>query len=162
MMLLLAGYESTMHALGSATVSLLNYENSRSALVPEHICGTIEECLRHDPPVHLRLRYAYDDIQVLDQVFEQGDVVGCLAASACRDDAIWADSENFDPFRPQINSVVFGAGIHHCLGAVLARLLMQIALPILFSRCPKLKIVEQPSYRNHLYNRNMKSLIVQV
>ena len=161
-LLLNAGHEATVHALGKAVRHLAGYTDRKLALEPENIAGTVEECLRFDPPLHMFARYVYEPVTLLGQTFEAGDEIGCLLASACRDDAIWPDAEVFDPFRAARTNTAFGAGIHFCVGAPLARLEMQIALPILFARCPNLKIMEMPRIANLYHFHGLERLIVQV
>lgn len=161
-LLLNAGHEATVHAVGNAVPLLLAFENRADALSPNGIAGTVEECLRFKPPLHLFKRNVYTAVGIDALNFPPGTQIGCLLASACRDDAVWPDGEVFDPFRARIRHTAFGAGLHACLGAALARLEIQIALPVLFARCPNLRIAEAPRvadlYHFHGYERLMVSV----
>jgi unspecific monooxygenase len=161
-LLLNAGHEATAHSIGNAVPLLLDFNGRAEALAPESIAGTVEECLRFRPPLHLFKRYVYKPTVIEGVRFETNHQVGCLLGSASRDDAVWPDSEVFNPFRPRIRHLAFGVGLHACLGAALARLELQIALPALFSRCPGLRIVTPPKvadlYHFHGYERLMVSL----
>lgn len=161
-LLLNAGHEATVHSIGNAVRHLSGFKGRRIALDPERIEGTVEECLRFDPPLHMFTRYVYEPVTFLDHDFKPGDQIGCLLASACRDDAVWPDADVFDPFRAIRTNTAFGAGIHFCVGAPLARLEMQIALPILYSRCPALEIVEPPKVADLYHFRGLERLIVRV
>ncbi len=161
-LLLNAGHEATAHTLGNAVPLLLSFEGRSEALAPESISGTVEECLRHRPPLHLFSRYVYEDAEVEGMEFKAGDKIGCLLASACHDDATWPDSHVFDPFRSRRPHTAFGVGLHSCLGAALARVKLQIALPVLFARCPKLKLAEQPTVANLYHFHGFEKLMVTV
>ncbi|MEM7720168.1 MAG: cytochrome P450 [Pseudomonadota bacterium] len=158
-LLLNAGHEATVHAVGNAIPLLIDFDGRQDALGPDSIAGTVEECLRFRPPLHLFKRYVYKSATVEDTVFAPNDQIACLLASAGRDDALWPDGEVFDPFRPRLRHMAFGVGIHSCIGAALARLEMQIALPALFSRCPNLALHEAPQvaplYHFHGYEQLM-------
>ena len=71
-----------------------------------------------------------------------------------------ARSQRFDPRRPLLPHIAFGAGIHFCIGAPLARLEMQVALPILFSRLPGLRLAGEPRYRNSWHFHGLEALDV--
>lgn len=161
-LMLNAGHEATVHAIGNAVRHLAGFSERKLALQPEHIAGTVEECIRFDPPLHMFRRHVYEDVTVLGQTFSTGDEIGCLLGSACRDDAVWPDGEIFDPFRLKRPNVAFGAGIHFCIDSPLAQLEMQIALPALFSRCPNLRIVEPPKVAKLYHFRGLERLMVEV
>ena len=161
-LMLNAGHEATAHSMGNAVPLLAAHPERKLALLPEQIAGTVEECLRHTPPLHLFTRYVYQSITIEGVSFEPGDVVGCLLGSACRDDAVWPDGDRFDPFRARRPHVAFGVGIHSCVGASLARMEMQIALPVLFSRCPNLRIVEPPRLADLYHFHGLERLMIEV
>ncbi|MEO0918192.1 MAG: cytochrome P450 [Pseudomonadota bacterium] len=161
-LLLNAGHEATVHAVGNSIPMLIDFEGRKDALGPDGIAGTVEECLRYRPPLHLFKRYVYKPANVEGLDFQPNDQVACLLASASRDDAIWPDSEVFDPFRPRYRHMAFGVGIHSCIGASLARLEMQIALPALFSRCPSLELLEEPTVAQNYHFHGYERLMVAV
>ncbi|MFZ5711117.1 MAG: cytochrome P450 [Pseudomonadota bacterium] len=145
-LLLNAGHEATVHTIGNGVKALLGYRGRSAALAPDGIEATVEEVLRFDPPLHLFTRWAYDDVEVGGHRFRRGDQVGCLLAAANRDPRAWDDPARFDPRRTPKAHLSFGAGLHFCVGAPLARLELQVALPILFQRLPGLRFVEPPRY----------------
>ncbi len=161
-LLLNAGHEATAHTLGNSVPLLLDFEGRAEALAPESISGTVEECLRYRPPLHLFSRYVYEETDIEGVVFKPGDKVGCLLASACQDDATWPDSHVFDPFRARRPHSAFGSGLHACIGAALARVKLQIALPVLFARCPNLKIAEPPRIADLYHFHGYETLMVTV
>ncbi len=144
-LLLNAGHEATVHSLGNGIRLLLS---SGRTVTPDSAEAVTEEILRFDPPLHMFTRYAYEDVTLFGHAFRRGDEVALLLAAANRDPAIWPDPQKFDPGRGQTASTSFGAGLHFCVGAPLARLEMQIALPALFARCPDLRLAGTPRFAN--------------
>ena len=157
-LLLNAGHEATVHTIGNGVKALLEGGAAPAWLVPASIDATVEEILRHDPPLHLFTRYAYEPVEVIGHRFQPGDQVGCLLAAAGRDPDSYADPHRFDPARPQSPHLAFGAGLHFCVGAPLARLELQVALPILFARLPGLRLAEPPGYRDMYHFHGLESL----
>lgn len=161
-LLLNAGQEATAHAIGNSVNLLAAFPERSLALHPEQIASTVEECLRFAPPLHMFKRYVYEPVKLMELELPAGCEVGCLLGASCRDDAVWPDGDKFDPFRARRVHQAFGVGLHACLGASLARLEMQIALPALFSRCPDLKIVEPPTVANLYHFHGLEELMVQI
>ncbi len=122
---------------------------------------TVEEILRYDPPLHMFTRYAYEEVALFGHTFQRGDQVALLLAAANRDPVQWPDAHRFDPTRPVIQNTSFGGGLHFCVGAPLARLELQIALPILWDRCPKLLLADPPVYANTYHFHGLDRLMVQ-
>ena len=161
-LLLNAGHEATAHSVGNAVNLLAAYPDRLLSLHPEQIANTVEECLRFAPPLHLFKRHVYDAVTIDEVSFQPGDQVGALLGSACRDDAVWPDGNRFDPLRARRQHVAFGLGLHACVGAPLARMEMQIALPALFSRCPNMKIIEKPRLADLYHFHGLEKLMVTV
>jgi unspecific monooxygenase len=159
-LLLNAGHEATVHALGNGVKAILEAGGPRDWLAPGRVEATVEEILRFDPPLHLFTRIAYEEVEVLGQVVRRHETVACLLAAAGRDPAVRADPHRFDPERPGAH-VAFGAGLHFCLGAPLARLEMAAALPVLFARCPGLRLAGRPVYADSYHFRGLRALPVQ-
>jgi len=161
-LLLNAGHEATVHAIGNGVKALLGRPTTPAALAPTRIDATVEEILRHDPPLHLFTRHVYEDAEVCGHAFRRGDEIGLLLAAANRDPAHWEKPARFDPARPVRPNHSFGAGLHFCLGAPLARLELQVALPVLFSRCPNLALAEPPRYANLYHFHGLERLMVKI
>jgi cytochrome P450 len=159
-LLLNAGHEATVHALGNGVKTLLQQGWDPAWLAPEGIENLVEEILRFDPPLHMFTRYAYEEIEVMGHTFQPGDQVALLLAAANRDPAAEDEPERFDPTRPARTNAAFGGGLHFCVGAPLARLEMQVALPILFERCPQLKLAAAPRYSNSYHFHGLTGLQV--
>ncbi len=154
-LLLNAGHEATVHTLGNGIKTLLETGTNR---IDDK---AVEEILRFDPPLHMFTRYAYEEVTLYGHTFRRGDQVALLLASANRDPDQWPDAQLFDPTRPVTQNTSFGGGLHFCVGAPLARLELQTALPILWERCPKLRIAEPPVYANTYHFHGLERLMVQ-
>jgi cytochrome P450 len=160
-LLLNAGHEATVHTLGNGVKALIEARTPRAALDAGAIEGTVEEVLRFDPPLHLFTRWVYEEAEMAGHVFRPGDQVGLLLAAANRDPAQWERPARFDPGRIPKPNVSFGAGIHFCVGAPLARLELQVALPALFARYPQLRIAAKPRYANLYHFHGLERLLVR-
>ncbi len=154
-LLLNAGHEATVHTLGNGIKTLLE---TGTRQIDE---GTVEEILRYDPPLHMFTRHAYEEITLYGHTFRRGDQVALLLASANRDPDQWPEPDRFEPARAVTQNTSFGGGLHFCVGAPLARLELQIALPILWDRCPTLRIAETPRYANTYHFHGLERLMVQ-
>jgi len=159
-LLLNAGHEATVHTIGNGVKTLLETATPLSALDPENVEATVEEILRYDPALHMFTRHAYEDIEVMGHQFRRGDQVGLLLAAANRDPGNWHEPARFNPARPPKPHASFGAGLHFCVGAPLARLELQIALPILFRLHPKLRLAAPPEYGDVYHFHGLKALSV--
>ena len=158
-LLLNAGHEATVHSLGIAVKTLIEHQ-ATTALGPDHIDATVEETLRFDPPLHLFARWAYEDIDVMGHQFRRGDKVACLLGAANRDPAMFDAPHRFNPSRPPKPNLAFGAGLHFCVGAPLARLELTIALPILFATHPSLRLAEAPRFGNVYHFHGLERLML--
>ena len=162
-LLLNAGHEATVHQIGNAvrTILLCGGEPARLFTSPEASAGTIEECLRFDAPLHMFTRYAYETVDLGDAVvIRPGEQVGLLLGMANRDPQAFLRPAEFAPGRKDQKNVSFGAGIHFCIGAPLARLELQVALKVLFDRLPKLRLAGEPRYRDTYHFHGLESLAV--
>jgi cytochrome P450 len=165
-LLLNAGHEATVHAIGNSVKTLLeDGTDPAEAFASEAATeATVEECLRFDPPLHLFSRVAQEDAEIAGVQLRRGAQVALLYGAANRDPARYPDPQLFDPRRPAAGAAFshasFGGGIHFCLGAPLARLELQTALPILFKRLPGLHLLEQPRYRGTYHFHGLQALRV--
>ena len=159
-LLLNAGHEATVHTIGNGVKVLLETGTLPEMLAADRTEGTVEEILRFDPPLHMFTRWAYEDIDVMGHEFRRGDQVALLLAAANRDPGVWEQPATFDPTRLVKPNASFGAGLHFCVGAPLARLELQIALPVLFRRLPGLRLVEAPKYADVYHFHGLRRLMV--
>ncbi|HVL20548.1 MAG TPA: cytochrome P450 [Amaricoccus sp.] len=162
-LLLNAGHEATVHAIGNGVAAILASGLDPGALfaTPTATAATVEEILRFDPPLHLFTRYALEDCEAFGHRFRRGDTVGCLLAAANRDPASFEAPYRFDPARVPGPHLSFGAGIHFCVGAPLARAELAIALPILFERLPGLSLATPPVFADRYHFRGLTGLHVR-
>lgn len=140
-LLLLAGHETTSNMLALGTLLLLQHpEVAADVRAGRDVDETVEEMLRYLSVVHNVLpRTAREDVVLSGQEIAAGDVVICSLASANRDPGFEEGLDSFDPVRKLAAHLAFGHGIHHCLGAPLARMEMRIAYPALLQRFPALR-----------------------
>jgi cytochrome P450 len=155
-LILNAGHEATVHSLGNAIKALLE-NNIRSGLTDKHV----EEALRYDAPLHMFTRYALEDLDYGGIALTKGEVVGLMLGAANRDPVRFANPGVFDPARESFAHTSFGAGIHFCVGAPLARLEMEVGLQVLFERLPHLRLSERPTYRDAYHFHGLEKLLVQ-
>ncbi|HEV7718574.1 MAG TPA: cytochrome P450 [Arsenicitalea sp.] len=162
-LLLNAGHEATVHTTGNGVKTILESGLDPKTLfaTPDQTAATVEECLRYDAPLHMFTRYALSDIELEGGIkLNLGDEIGLMLGSANRDPLRFADANRFDPFRTDGANVSFGAGIHFCIGAPLARIELQVAMKTLFERLPGLRITEPPRYNNVYHFHGLKRLMV--
>ncbi|MHB1102104.1 MAG: cytochrome P450 [Devosia sp.] len=162
-LLLNAGHEATVHTIGNGIMAILESGIDPKALFADdkQTEATVEECLRYDAPLHMFTRYALQDTEVDGIPFRKGDVMGLMLAAANRDPTRFRDADRFDPFRTDGQNVSFGAGIHFCIGAPLARIELQVAMKTLFERLPGLRLAEKPSYKNIYHFHGLERLEVE-
>lgn len=159
-LLLNAGHEATVHTIGNGVKALLENRSPASVLAPEAVEAAVEEILRFDPALHMFTRWVYEDVEVMGHHFARGDQVALLLGAANRDPGVWEEAGRFDPTRPIKPHASFGAGLHFCVGAPLARLELQIALPILFNRLPGLRLAAPPRYKDVYHFHGLDRLLV--
>jgi cytochrome P450 len=158
-----AGHEATVHALGNGVKAMLEarMDPARAFAAPAARAALVEELLRFDAPLHLFTRYALEDVEYDGARLRRGDRIGLLLGAANRDPQRFSDPDVFDAGRTPNPHVTFGGGIHFCLGAPLARLEMDVALPILFQRLPGLRLVGRPGYRDSYHFHGLAALPVE-
>jgi cytochrome P450 len=144
--LIVAGHDTTTTFIGNAVVALLGDPEQLEMLRgdPDRIPVAVEELLRYDAPVpHSTFRYAVVPVDIGGVSIPGGaQVIVCLAA-ANHDGCHFAEPELLDLERAQGRHLAFGHGIHHCLGAPLARLEGQLALGSLIRRFPRLRLARE-------------------
>jgi cytochrome P450 len=158
-LLLNAGHEATVHAIGNGVHAVL--ASGADVTAVQNGEALAEECLRFDPPLHLFTRYALDDLAFAGHRFRRGDRIGLLLAAAGRDPARFPEPDRFDPQREPGAHLAFGAGIHFCVGAPLARLELQVAIPALFRRLPALRLSNDLRWRPSYHFRGVQRLNVE-
>jgi cytochrome P450 len=159
-----AGHETTVNLIGNGLLALHRNPDQLALLKarPELITNAIEEFLRYDSSVQLTGRVALEDIEDLGgRRIPAGESVLCLLGSANRDPAVYPDHpEKLDITRANVRPLSFGGGIHHCLGAQLARIEAEVAIGTLLRRLPELKLDDgdSPEWRPTFVLRGLKRL----
>ena len=147
-LLLVAGFESTAHLIANGVLALLRHPGQLALLrsEPSLLPGAIEEILRFDGPVHVAtFRFTTEPVQAGPAEIPADQLVHVSLLAANRDSRRFADPDTFDITRQSAGHVAFGHGIHHCVGAPLARLEGQIAIGRLLSRFPDITLDADPS-----------------
>ncbi len=164
-LLLNAGHEATVHTIGNGVAAILRHGLDPRRLFADDAAtvATVEEILRFDPPLHLFTRYAREEVELFGHRFARGATVGLLLAAANRDPRRFPDPHRFDPARTGADQhLSFGAGLHFCVGAPLARLELVAALPILFRRLPGLSLAATPAYADRYHFHGLERLPVRI
>lgn len=161
-LLLNAGHEATVHQTGNAVKTILDQggDPRRFFNTPEAAAATVEEALRFDAPLHMFTRYAYEDVDLGPVILKPGEQVALLLGAANRDPSTFEAPDQFRPGRKDQKNVSFGAGLHFCIGAPLARLELQESLSVLFSRLPTLALKAPPRYRDSYHFHGLERLLV--
>ncbi|MEI7056257.1 cytochrome P450 [Nocardioides sp. CCNWLW239] len=143
LLVLAAGFETTVNLLGNAVAALSAHPDQRSLFLgdPSLVGGVVEETLRWDPPVMATVRQAYAPTSVAGVDVPRGTAVAVVLGGANRDPAVFEDPDTYDITRANADQhLSFSAGAHFCLGASLARLEARVGLRMLFERFPDLRV----------------------
>ncbi|MDF9716790.1 cytochrome P450 [Nocardioides sp. ChNu-153] len=165
-LLLNAGHEASVNVFGNGLVALLRSpaaDGVRTAARAGDVSGVptlVEEMLRFDSALHLFERTATQDVEVAGVRVEEGQRIAALLGSANRDPAVFAEADVFDPARDPNPHVAFGAGLHFCLGAPLARMELTESLGLLLTRLPSLELAGEPESRGTFVLRGYESVTV--
>jgi cytochrome P450 len=162
-LLLAAGNETTTNLLGNGMLALLRHPDQFAMLRddPSLIERAVEEMLRYDGPVQLTSRVAMEDVWISGTRVAAGDFAVAMLGAANRDPLQFADAAAFKIDRDDNRHAAFGHGIHFCLGAPLARLEAQVAIPLLLERMPNLRLAtSEPTWRETTVLRGLKRLPV--
>ncbi|MBX6378141.1 MAG: cytochrome P450 [Clostridia bacterium] len=162
---LFAGHETTTSLIGNGILCLAQHpeELARIQAHPELMGSAVEEVLRYEGPVKALVRRAATDFVLRGKTIRAGDRVLTLLAAANRDPERFPDPDRFDVGRDPNPHLGFGHGVHHCLGAPLARLAGKIAIDAFFRRFPHVELAtDAVEWHGTLLTRNLKSLPVTV
>lgn len=149
-LLLNAGHEASVNAFGNGMVAVIERPDQADLLRKNSRAITqtaLEEFMRFDAPLHLFERTATVDTEVGGVKIEQGQKIAALIGSANRDSEVFERADEMDLTRDPNPHIGFGAGIHFCLGAPLARLEMSVSLPALWEKYPNMQLAENPVRR---------------
>ena len=163
-LLLAAGNETTANLIGNGMLALLRHPEQLQQLrdEPRLIPAAVEELLRFDSPVQADLRWVLADCEVNGFALRKGDNVVVLLGAANRDPDVFEDPDCLNVGRSQGAHLSLGRGIHHCLGAALARLEARIVLEMLLERFSQMDLLAQrPMFRKGIVLRGLQSLPVR-
>ncbi|PXY34891.1 cytochrome [Prauserella coralliicola] len=161
-LLLMAGHEATVNVIGNGTTALLTHREQWERLVadPELVEPATEELIRFDSPLQLFERTATADVEIAGQRVAKGQKIAALLGAAARDPGVFTEPDTFDIGRSPNPHLGFGAGIHYCLGAPLARIEIAAALAALREQLPGLRLARQPERRPEFVIRGLRTLPV--
>ena len=163
-LLLIAGFETTVNLIGNGTVALVGDPDSWDRLRqdPALVPTAIEEMLRFDSPVQMTSRIATEEVELGDSAIPAGRAVLVAIGGANRDPEVFEQPDEFRIDRPDPGRhLSFSLGLHHCLGAALARLEGRIAIEELTRRYPALELADRPTRRSQLVLRGFESIPVR-
>ena len=162
-LLLNAGHEASVNAFGNGIVAALERPDQAELLRRNSRAITdtaLEEFMRFDAPLHLFERTATVDTELGGVKIERGQKIAALIGSANRDSAVFERADEMDLTRDPNPHIGFGAGIHFCLGAPLARLEMSVSLPALWEKYPKMQLDGNPVRRPTFVLRGYESVSI--
>jgi cytochrome P450 len=162
-LLLNAGHEASVNVFGNGLVALLQHPEQLAVLRanPGAVPTAVEEMIRYDAALQLFERTATTDTPLGDQVVAPGEKVAVLLGSANRDERVFANADELDVRRDPNPHVGFGAGVHFCLGAPLARMELAESLRRLLAHCPTMALSSPPRRRPTLVLRGHESVCVR-
>ena len=164
-LLLNAGHEATVNTTGNGWWALFRNPDQLDLLrgsVDELLPTAVEELMRYDTPLQMFERWVLEDIEVAGVSIPRGSEVALLFGSANRDPARFTAPDRLDLARADNPHITFGAGIHFCLGAPLARLELAASYGALLRRAPGLRLVREPEWQPGYVIRGLKELLVEV
>ena len=165
-LLFLAGHETTVNLIGNGTAALLAHRDQLDRLVadPGLDVNAIEELLRFDSPVQFSRRIALEQIEIAGHTIAPGEFVTTVLGAANRDPRKFGDqAHQLDLGRTDAREhVSFGSGVHHCLGAALARLEGQEAIGRLVRRFPQIEPAGDPVHNGRIVLRGLDELPVSL
>ena len=168
-LLLLAGHETTINLICNGTLAFTQYPDQWRLLkqnkfeAPDAVVRATEECLRYDPPVKSIARIAAVDVELGGKLIREGERIRWFISSANRDPDRHPNPDTFDISRWPNTHVAFGSGIHHCLGATLARLEAQEAFKALANRYDSINLeTDHIEYQPSITFRSIQSLPVSL
>lgn len=164
--LVFAGHETTVGQIGAAVLGLLDNPDQLEIARgdPGLVPNAVNESLRHSGSVHTAAaRKPTEDVRIGGKLIRAGEPVIAFIGAANRDPAVFGDPDRFDIRRDTSEAIPFGAGLHYCLGAPLARLEVEVAVGALLRRFPELEVVpgHPPEYRANIVLPGITRLAVR-
>ena len=160
-LLLIAGNETTTNLIGNGMLALLRHPDQFQKLRdnPDLMDTTVEEMLRYDTPVQLDFRTALEDVEIDGRRITRGQGIMLLLGAANHDPEVFQNPERFDITRHDASHLSFGRGVHHCLGAQLARTEARLAFTGLLERFRDIRLLTaQPPFKDNVVLRGLRAL----
>ena len=163
-LLLNAGHEATVNVTGNGWWALFRNPTELDRLRTAEVGfdTAVEELMRWDTPLQMFERWVLEDIEVHGVTIPRGTEIGLLFGSANRDPEVFADAERLDLGRAPNPHISFGAGIHYCLGAPLARVELITSFETMIRRVPGLALATEPRWKPGYIIRGLEDLRVTV
>jgi cytochrome P450 len=161
-LLLNAGHEATVNVTGNGLLALLRHPDQLARLRADRalLPTAIEELMRFDSPLQLFERTATEDVEIAGVTVREGQKIAALLGSANHDPAVFADPAALDVGRADNPHITFGAGVHFCIGAPLARVALQASFGALLDRTSRLELGGEPVRRPEFVIRGLAQLPV--
>jgi cytochrome P450 len=163
-LLLNAGHEASVNGFGNGFVAMLKRPEQHALLVQDPFglaSSAVDEFVRFDAPLHLFERTATADVEIGGVLVKEGQKIAALLGSANRDETVFDRADQMDITRDPNPHIGFGAGIHFCIGAPLARMEMSTSLPALIAKYPKLEFASEPVRRPGFVLRGYESVLLK-
>ena len=163
-LLLNAGHEATVNTTGNGWWALFRDPDQLARLRADRslVPTAVEELLRYEPSSPMFERWVLEDTEIGGVVVPKGAELGLLFISANRDAAVFEDPDRMDVGRVENPHLSFGAGVHFCLGAPLARIELQTSFGMLLERFPHMELIEEPRWKPNFVLRGLEELRVRV
>ncbi|ALC21891.1 cytochrome P450 [Streptomyces pristinaespiralis] len=163
-LLLNAGHEATVNTTANGWWTLFRHPGQLAALRADHslLSTAVEELMRYDTPLQLFERWVLDDIEIGGVVVPRGSELALLFGSANHDGTRFDRPDTLDLARADNPHVSFGAGIHYCLGAPLARIELAASFGELLRRCPDMRLAAEPRFKGGFVIRGLEELLVEL
>lgn len=161
-LLLMAGHEATVNVIGNGTYALLRHPGQWRRIVADQslVEGAVDELIRFDAPLQLFVRTATEDVDIAGYQVGKGEKIAALLGAADRDPLVFPEPDQLDIGRAAGAHLGFGAGIHYCVGAPLARIEIAAAFAALVTKLPGLRLARAPRRRPEFVIRGLRDLPV--
>jgi cytochrome P450 len=162
-LILNAGHEATVNVTGNGWWSLFRHPDQLALLRQEGVPvgRAVEELMRYDTPLQMFERWVLEDAEVCGVPVAKGQELALLFGSANHDPAVFHEPDGLDLTRDPNPHMSFGAGIHFCLGAPLARVELDVSFSTLLRRLPRMELVAEPEWKPNYIIRGLKELRVR-
>ncbi|HET6337702.1 MAG TPA: cytochrome P450 [Polyangiales bacterium] len=161
LLLFIAGHDTVINLFGNGLLALYRNPDQLAQLIadPALIRPAIEELLRYETSVTVGRRTAIEEVPLRDKIIRKGQYLLLILNAGNRDPEVYDDPDRLDVRRKNVKPLSFGGGIHHCLGAQLARLEGQVGFSTLFARVPDLELdTLEPTWTQNTVIRGLESL----